>query len=115
MPGSSAGPGRRLPALDWGAPALHPRGLGGEAACPRDHPRRGLSMAEGTKKAPKKTATAEAKSEAPGGQTATAGERCQVAKCKQPVRAKGYCRKHYIGWRRGKLGEKHRYNTCSKP
>ena len=41
-------------------------------------------------------------------------EHCQVAKCKQPVRAKGYCRKHYLGWRRGDLGKKHRYNTCSK-
>jgi hypothetical protein len=30
------------------------------------------------------------------------------------VRAKGYCRKHYLGWRRGKLGAKHRYKTCSK-
>jgi hypothetical protein len=68
-------------------------------------------MAEGTKKAPKKTASAEGA----GGQTATAGEHCRVAKCKQPVRAKGYCRKHFLGWRRGKVGDKHRYNTCSKP
>jgi hypothetical protein len=43
------------------------------------------------------------------------GEHCQVAKCKQAVRAKGYCRKHFVAWRRGKIGEKHRYNTCSKP
>ena len=41
-------------------------------------------------------------------------EHCQVAKCKQPVRAKGYCRKHYIGWRRGDVGKKHRYKICSK-
>lgn len=45
---------------------------------------------------------------------AEGGERCCVEKCKQPVRAKGYCRKHYMSWRRGKIGKKHRYNTCSK-
>jgi hypothetical protein len=44
----------------------------------------------------------------------TAGEKCCVEKCKQPVRAKGYCRKHYMGWRRGKIGKKQRYNICSK-
>ena len=30
------------------------------------------------------------------------------------MRAKGYCRKHYIGWRRGELGDHHRYKICSK-
>jgi hypothetical protein len=39
---------------------------------------------------------------------------CRVQKCKQPVRAKGYCRKHYMAWRRGEVGKKHRYTTCSK-
>jgi hypothetical protein len=43
-----------------------------------------------------------------------AGKKCCVEKCKQPVRAKGYCRKHYAAWRRGKLGKKQRYKTCSK-
>ncbi len=43
-----------------------------------------------------------------------AGQKCRAEKCKQPVRAKGYCRKHYAAWRRGKIGKKHRYNTCSK-
>jgi hypothetical protein len=42
------------------------------------------------------------------------GPTCRVEKCKQPVRAKGYCRKHFIGWRRGKVGTKHAYKTCSK-
>jgi hypothetical protein len=73
-------------------------------------------MAEATKKPAKKTTKPAAKAEAAGASAAAApGETCQVAKCKQPVRAKGYCRKHFIGWRRGKVGEKHRYNTCSKP
>ena len=45
---------------------------------------------------------------------AAASDTCLVAKCKQPVRAKGYCRKHYLAWRRGDLGKKQRYNTCSK-
>jgi hypothetical protein len=42
------------------------------------------------------------------------GPPCRVEGCKQPVRAKGYCRKHYIGWRRGDLGDHHRYKICSK-
>ena len=42
------------------------------------------------------------------------GEKCKVEGCKQAYRAKGYCRKHYLAWRRGDLGKKQRYNTCSK-
>ena len=45
---------------------------------------------------------------------AYSGPPCRVEGCKQPVRAKGYCRKHYIGWRRGELGDHHRYKICSK-
>jgi hypothetical protein len=41
-------------------------------------------------------------------------ETCSAPKCKQAVRAKGYCQKHYLGWRRGKFGTKHRYKICSK-
>ena len=89
-------------------------------------------MAEGTKKtAPAKAtpaskakegapAAAKAKgpSRAQGASAATPaapeGERCSVDKCKQPIRAKGLCRKHYLAWRRGDMGSKHRYKTCSK-
>jgi len=39
---------------------------------------------------------------------------CRAEKCKQPVRAKGYCRKHFIAWRRGEAGDHHRYKVCSK-
>src|SRR3954469_5041484 len=42
------------------------------------------------------------------------GPPCGVAGCKQPVRAKGYCRKHFMAWRRGAVGDHHRYKICSK-
>jgi hypothetical protein len=42
------------------------------------------------------------------------GLTCRAEKCKQPVRAKGYCRKHFIAWRRGEVGDHHRYKICSK-
>ena len=42
------------------------------------------------------------------------GPPCRVEGCKQPVRAKGYCRKHFIAWRRGDVGDHHRYKICSK-
>ena len=51
---------------------------------------------------------------APAAAAEATGETCRVEKCKQAVRAKGYCRKHYIGWRRGAVGEHHRYKICSK-
>jgi hypothetical protein len=71
-------------------------------------------MAEEKKKAaPKKPAAAKA-AKAPAAKAAYDGPTCSVEKCKQPVRAKGYCRKHFIGWRRGKIGDKHPYKTCSK-
>lgn len=44
----------------------------------------------------------------------TEGPSCRADKCKQPVRAKGYCRKHYVAWRRGEVGDHHRYKICSK-
>ena len=61
------------------------------------------------KKAAGKPAAAEAAAAA-----AEPGETCSVEKCKQPVSAKGYCRKHFIAWRRGDVGTHHRYKTCSK-
>ena len=45
---------------------------------------------------------------------ATDGPKCSAEKCKQPVRAKGYCRKHFIAWRRGAVGDHHRYKICTK-
>jgi hypothetical protein len=45
---------------------------------------------------------------------ADAPTRCSVDKCKQALRAKGYCRKHFLAWRRGLLGKHHRYKICSK-
>jgi hypothetical protein len=52
------------------------------------------------------------KAENTAGQTGEAS--CKVEKCKQEVRAKGLCRKHFLGWRRGKIGTKQRYKICSK-
>ena len=76
---------------------------------------------EATAKAPAKAKTqsaAKAKAAKPAAAAsageAPAGEPCRVEKCKQPVRAKGYCRKHFIAWRRGDVGDHHRYKTCSK-
>jgi hypothetical protein len=69
------------------------------------------------KKAPAPKAAKPAKAStktAASAAAAPAGPTCRAEKCKQPVRAKGYCRKHFIGWRRGKVGTKHRYETCSK-
>ena len=59
-------------------------------------------------KAAKPAKSAKAAAETPTGPT------CRADKCQQPVRAKGYCRKHFIGWRRGKVGADHRYKICSK-
>ncbi len=62
-------------------------------------------------KAPKGEVTARSKATP----AAPEGERCSVEKCTQAVRAKGLCRKHYIGWRRGAdVGPAHRYKICSK-
>jgi hypothetical protein len=75
-------------------------------------------MADAKKKsAPKAKTTAKAKAAAPAVEAAPAKPvpTCSIAKCKQPVRAKGLCRKHFIGWRRGEVGKKHPYKTCSKP
>ena len=65
-------------------------------------------------KAPKAQKADSAEKAAAAATAAPAGEPCRVEKCKQPVRAKGYCRKHFIGWRRGAVGNKHRYKVCSK-
>ena len=75
-----------------------------------------IAMAQATAKdkqakAAPKTAGKATKKAAPA---AAEGERCSVDKCKQTARAKGLCRKHYMGWRRGKVGNKHRYKVCSK-
>jgi hypothetical protein len=75
-------------------------------------------MAEETKKAekkaPKKPAAPKAEKKPSAAKAAPEGPTCSVEKCNQPVRAKGLCRKHFMGWRRGKVGNKHPYKICSK-
>jgi hypothetical protein len=39
---------------------------------------------------------------------------CTAEKCTRALRAKGYCRKHFLAWRRAKLGAHHHYKICSK-
>jgi hypothetical protein len=58
-----------------------------------------------------------AKAKGPKGKATPAvtdGPTCRADKCKQPIRAKGYCRKHFIAWRRAEVGNHHRYKICSK-
>jgi hypothetical protein len=71
------------------------------------------------KTAPKaaKAASADKSAKAKGKATPSVtdgGPTCRAEKCKQPVRAKGYCRKHFIAWRRADVGDHHRYKVCSK-
>jgi hypothetical protein len=43
---------------------------------------------------------------------ATAAKECKLEKCKRPADGgKGYCARHYAGWKRGEL-PKARYKTC---
>jgi hypothetical protein len=76
--------------------------------------------------APKAKATSvKAKSEAAPAKAKAASEKaaaapvatrgsCTADKCQRPLRAKGYCRKHFMAWRRGSLGAHHHYKICSK-
>jgi hypothetical protein len=66
-----------------------------------------------------KSPKAKAKAPSPKKAAATAAEpskrgACTAEKCTQPLRAKGYCRKHFLAWRRGELGAHHHYKICSK-
>src|SRR3954470_5273361 len=81
------------------------------------------------KAADKPAAKASAKAAAPGAEKTAKAEKvakpakklapssgppCRVEGCKQGARAKGYCRKHFIAWRRGSVGDHHRYKICTK-
>jgi len=70
-----------------------------------------VKAAKAAKPASDKTA---AKAKGKATPAVTDGPTCRADKCKQAVRAKGYCRKHYMGWRRGSVGAAHRYKICSK-
>jgi hypothetical protein len=70
------------------------------------------SKTDKAEKKAKPAAKAAGTAEAAAGETA--GASCRVEKCEQAVRAKGYCRKHFMAWRRGEVGDHHRYKICSK-
>ena len=66
-----------------------------------------------------KAKTAKAKLEAAPAKEAAAAAvsvrgTCTAEKCSLPLRAKGYCRKHFMAWRRGKVGAHHQYKICTK-
>lgn len=60
-----------------------------------------------------KAETAPAKAKAAASVVSVRGS-CTAEKCQRPLRAKGYCRKHFLAWRRGKLGAHHQYKICTK-
>lgn len=79
--------------------------------------KKAAAKAPGTKtpkaKTPKVESTAaSAKDAAPA--AVSARGTCTVEKCQLAMRAKGYCRKHFMSWRRGKLGAHHQYKICTK-
>ena len=67
-------------------------------------------------KSPKAKAKAPSQKKASAAAKAEPSKRgaCTAEKCSQPLRAKGYCRKHFLAWRRGELGAHHHYKVCSK-
>lgn len=38
---------------------------------------------------------------------------CKAAGCEKDVEAKGYCHRHYLDWRKGKMG-KPRHRSCNE-
>jgi len=67
-------------------------------------------------KSPKAKAKAPSQKKAAATAAAEPSKRgtCTAEKCAQPLRAKGYCRKHFLAWRREELGAHHHYKICSK-
>jgi hypothetical protein len=72
------------------------------------------AKAAADKPAEKAAAKAASPNKAKATAAVPAGPPCRVEGCKQSVRAKGYCRKHFMSWRRGDVGDHHRYKICTK-
>ena len=96
-------------------------------ATEKDEKKKPAAKPAAAKAADKPAPKAAAKAAAPAGDkaakvtkpakkvTVSSGPPCRVEGCKQASRAKGYCRKHFMAWRRGgDVGLAHRYKTCSK-
>jgi hypothetical protein len=88
------------------------------AASPPKAPKVTASATDAAAAPAKKPAAA--KPRATAAKTGTASETvskrgtCTAEKCTRALRAKGYCRKHFLAWRRGTLGAHHHYKICSK-
>ena len=73
-----------------------------------------MAATKSESKAPKAKAKAPAAKKAAADAAPPARGMCTAEKCAQPLRAKGYCRKHFLAWRREELGAHHHYKICSK-
>jgi hypothetical protein len=72
------------------------------------------TKASDVKSAKTKPATAKEGAPEAGAPVASLRGTCTVEKCGRALRAKGYCRKHFLAWRRGVLGVHHHYKICTK-
>lgn len=84
------------------------------AKAPKSAAKAAASPAEGVDKPKAKAKAADKTARSKATPPVADGPACRAEKCRQPVRAKGYCRKHYLAWRRGDVGDHHRYKICSK-
>jgi hypothetical protein len=91
------------------APAKSSAAKGTQASAPGTDPK---PVAKSTSTEPK-AGTPAAKAAASATPIATRGT-CTAEKCERPLRAKGYCRKHFFAWRRRKIGGHHRYKICTR-
>ena len=61
------------------------------------------------------TAAEKPAAKAPVARPSREDNKCTVANCKRPYKAKGYCIVHYKAWRVGDMeGHKGRYKICTK-
>ena len=104
-------PAKRGPLDSRGRPSILPPAMAQDSKSKEEKKTPAAAPKSAKPKAPKGEVSARSKATP----AAAEGERCGVEGCKQPVRAKGLCRKHFMGWRRGAdVGVAPRYKVCSK-